>query len=487
MTEVLWQALRAAPTGRVALADERRELTYGALPGLVDTDAAWLGAHGARRVALLADNGCAWALADLALLRAGLLAVPLPTFFSPAQHAHVLADAGVDAVLTDRAASFQAAHAGFELQGHAPSSGLALLRRANDAPAPPLDAGLCKITYTSGSTAAPKGVCLDARTLLTVATSLAGAVRGADVTRHLGVLPLSTLLENLGAIYVPLLLGATSRVPSLASTGMAYGSFDAQRFVGAIAASGAHSLVLVPELLRVLLPLAGKFGPLPDLRFLAVGGAATPVPVLEAAREFGLPVYEGYGLSECASVVCLNTPAANRLGSVGRPLPHARVRIDERGQILVAGAGMRGYLGEPPRTDEWLATGDLGEIDADGFVHVRGRLRNLIVTSMGRNIAPEWVESELTADPAIAHAMVVGEGRPWPAALLATRGDPPPARVAAAVERANARLPEYARVRRWHVLAAPPTPQDGSLTANGRLRRDAMLRRHSQLVEDLYA
>jgi acyl-CoA synthetase (AMP-forming)/AMP-acid ligase II len=187
-------------------------------------------------------------------------------------------------------------------------------------------------------------------------------------------------------------------------------------------------------------------------------------------------------------VVCLNTPGSNRPGSVGRPLPHLKVRLDEEGQILVRGAGMLGYLGDAPRNSaDEIATGDLGSIDADGFVQVRGRVKNLLITSLGRNIAPEWVERELQLEPEIASAIVVGEAQPHLAALISpTAAGTTPGQLAAAVARANGRLPDYAQVRAWAPPARPFTFANGSLTANGRLRRAQILRDNEPVVRQLY-
>jgi long-subunit acyl-CoA synthetase (AMP-forming) len=185
--------------------------------------------------------------------------------------------------------------------------------------------------------------------------------------------------------------------------------------------------------------------------------------------------------------VCLNTPAASRPGSVGRVLPHASVRIDAQGQILVRGAVMCGYLGHDSLECTEIATGDLGSIDADGYVYVHGRLKNMFITSMGRNVCPEWVETEVSCDPCIGQVVVCGEARPWPIALI----HPAAARVTdmqieRAVANANERLPAYAQVRRWALLPEPLTFANGLLTANGRPRRDAITARHASLIDALY-
>jgi long-subunit acyl-CoA synthetase (AMP-forming) len=169
-----------------------------------------------------------------------------------------------------------------------------------------------------------------------------------------------------------------------------------------------------------------------SLRFIAVGGAAVGVAAIASARAVGLPAYEGYGLSEGASVQTLNLPGADRPGSVGRALPHARLRVATDGEIEIAGSVMLGCLGEPALVAEsltegasgardWWKTGDVGTIDGKGYVHVHGRRRNVLITAYGRNVSPEWVEMALTSQPAIAQAVVPGDGKP---ALEATSPQP---------------------------------------------------------------
>jgi len=212
------------------------------------------------------------------------------------------------------------------------------------------------------------------------------------------------------------------------------------------------------------------------------------IELLARAAAVGLPVFEGYGLSECASVVCLNTPEAQRRGSVGRPLPHARVRVADDGQILVSGVTMLGYLGEPPRRpgEEW-ATGDLGEIDADGYVYVRGRVRNVFITSLGRNVAPEWVEREIAQQAGVRHVMVHGEARPYAVAIVSPASDDiDDATLARGIAAANAALPEYAQVRRWLRATEPFSFDNGLLTSNGRLRRAAIRARYERQIDALY-
>ncbi|MGA0734055.1 MAG: long-chain acyl-CoA synthetase, partial [Steroidobacteraceae bacterium] len=201
----------------------------------------------------------------------------------------------------------------------------------------------------------------------------------------------------------------------------------------------------------------------------------------------GLPAYEGYGLSECASVVALNSPDALRKGSVGQVLPHARVRIDAAGEIHVRGAAMLSYLGEDVTSHEEIATGDLGFIDEDGYLYVRGRRKNLLITSLGRNVSPEWVERELLANASVGQAVVFGEAKPYLSCLIYPSGPGVSAvDLDAAINAANRRLPDYAQIRRWNGLPEPLTLLAGTLTANGRIRRDAVFSRYQNLIEDMY-
>jgi long-subunit acyl-CoA synthetase (AMP-forming) len=487
---MLLDALRSAPPGAIALVDGQRAISYGDLPALIGREIEWLRAGGAERHALLADNGVPWALADLALHVGEMLAVPLPGSFTPAQVAHALDDAGVDTVLADDDRRTQSRLPGWRLDGSSPVTGLHRFRRqldlASRAIAPP---GTRKITYTSGSTANPKGVCLAGMALEAIAESVAGATRELTIERHLCILPLATLLENVAGLYAPLLRGATCVVPPSSVTGMSYGGLDATRLLETLSREQPDSLILVPELLQVLVVAAERgWQPPASLQFVAVGGARVSGELLARADAAGIPVHEGYGLSECASVVCLNTPAARRAGTVGRPLPHVRVRVDAAGQVHVAGNAMLGYLGDPPRAplDE-VATGDLGVIDADGYLRLQGRIGNRFITGFGRNVSPEWVECEISQRLGGRPVLVHGEARPYVVALVgASAQEVPDAAVAAAIAAANAVLPNYAQVRHWARPPGPFTPADGTLTANGRLRRQQIQARFGTLLDDLY-
>jgi long-subunit acyl-CoA synthetase (AMP-forming) len=467
------------------LSDGSRRLSGGELQDRVIALAERLRTAGVTRCALLADNGCDWVIADLALRHAGLLNVPLPAHFTDAQLRHALRDAGVETILTDQPDRCAALDGDFTKHGHA--EGLQILRRPTPVPVS-LTGATRKITYTSGSTADPKGVCLSGTAMDTVADTLSDVIHRAGVGRHLVLLPLATLLDNLAGVHAPLRAGATCLAPPATVTGVGASQVDPQRLIAALDDQRPQSLILVPQLLRVLIGAArAGWQPPASLRFIAVGGARVPAELLHDARALGLPCYEGYGLSECASVVALNTPWANRPGSVGRPLAHARVRVDSTGHIRVGGSVMEGYAGDTAGNREDIDTGDLGYLDDDGYLYVRGRARNVFITAFGRNVSPEWPETELAASPAIAQAVVFGEARPWPVALIvpAGKGIGGP-QIQQAVDSANQRLPDYAQVRRWAVAPAPFSAADGLLTANGRPRRDLIFRRHAALIDGLY-
>ena len=461
----------------VALRGDAGSIRYGELPAAIAAlaDAC---CDGNGTVALIADNGPHWALADLAMLRARRTLVPLPLFFSAAQAAHALRDAGVDTLLVDPSLPLPEPLASLPRETLPLPPGVGQLQRIRLpwAAEVQLPAATAKVTYTSGSTGAPKGVCLDAATLLAQGRALADAVAAGPGDVHLAALPLATLLENIGGLYAPLLAGAETVLPSLARVGlMGATGFTPQCLLDAINAVGATTLILVPQQLLALVRAieAGASAP-SSLRVVAVGGASVSPRLIHRAVALGLPVYEGYGLSECGSVVALNRPGAARPGSVGRPLPGVDIQVSDRGELVVSGRGFLGYVGDAARAaDAPVATGDLGHFDAEGFLHLDGRCKNLIVTAYGRNVSPEWIERELTVAPAIAHAAVFGDGRPSLSAVIASAASDED--IDAAIAAVNAMLPDYARITHW--LRAEPSfsVANQQLTANGRPRRAAIL------------
>jgi long-chain acyl-CoA synthetase len=460
-------------------------LDDAALGERVRTLADALAAAGARRIASRLDNGPNWLALDLAIRALDAMHVPLPTFFSPAQIAHALTSSGADAVIVPAGAALPDAFAAcpaLALDDH-----LTLLRLYPAAVA--LPAGTACITFTSGTTGAPKGVCLDAASLLTVAQSLADAAAPLAPKRHLCLMPLSTLLENVAGVYAALLSNAEIAVPSLAEVGYTGASgLDVPTLLSCLHRYRPDSAILLPQLLLALVVAAEHGAALPDsLKFLAVGGGRVGPALLARAEALGLPVYEGYGLSECASVVCLNRPGASRMGSVGKPLPHAKVSVID-GELFVDGMRFLGYIGEDGTPPGRIATGDLGRIDADGFVHITGRRKNVFITSFGRNVSPEWVESELLQHPAFAQAIVHGEARPFNVAIVwPRRADLDDAALLEALAEVNRGLPDYAQVRDFVRADAPFSFADGLSTSNGRPRRDAILARYRAAIDARYA
>jgi long-subunit acyl-CoA synthetase (AMP-forming) len=441
--------------------------------------------QGAAVVATLLDNGPAWVAADLAAAQAQAVHVPLPSFFAPEQMAHALRAAGVDTLLTlpQAAARWPGAPA---MPCAVAGQDLVLVRLPAQAVAMP--AGTAKITFTSGTTGAPKGVCLGAAAMQCVAAGLVEAMAPLGIARHLCALPLPVLLENIAGLLAPLSHGATCVVLPLAQLGWTGSSgFDAALFDAAVRRHQPDSTIVLPQMLRLWvehLKQTGTRAP-PTLKFVAVGGAAVGARLVLDARALGIPAYEGYGLSEGASVQALNLPGADRPGSVGRLLPHARARLAADGEIEIAGSLLAGYLGDaaPPRP--WWPTGDLGRLDADGYLHVQGRKKHVLITAFGRNVSPEWVEGALRDEAGIAQAVVFGDGQPQLAAVLwpavADTGD---ADLQRAVDTANAGLPDYARVQHWMRARFPFTSAAGMATANGRPQRAAILMAHAELFGD---
>ena len=257
------------------------------------------------------------------------------------------------------------------------------------------------------------------------------------------------------------------------------------------------------------------------LRWVVSGSAPLAVDVAEFLFSIGVPVLEGYGLTETAPVLTVNPEGRQKLGTVGPPLPHVTLRIATDGEILARGPNiMKGYYGNTRATDEvirdgWLHTGDIGKLDADGYLTITDRKKEIIVTANGKNIAPNPIEAALKKSPFVAEAMLVGDRRPYVVALLVPDLDVLTARFgndsdsqmssgdftyskhfleqpdieslfADIVERVNANLASYEQVKRWRLLPAVFSISTGELTPTLKLRRRIVVERWSSLISELY-
>jgi len=474
---------------RVVARDASRSLTAEMLVTACTQLARELSAQNIAVLALHGDNSIDWMIIDIACQLANVCLIPLPTFFSTEQIEHVLTTVPVDAIMSEQPDIFIPLLFVSNLKSTRASVGrysLLLLDTTEQDICLPENTG--KITFTSGSTGRPKGVCLSNQQLITQAQALTEAV-GLQQPRHLCLLPLSTLLENVGGIYAPLLAGGEIVLPSLSEVGFeGSSSLNPQTFVDIIKSNRPDSIILTPQLLTVLV-LAAESGwqPPSSLKFVAVGGGKVSRQLLAKSHQLGIPAYEGYGLSECASVVCLNSASFQKDGSCGRPLSHLTVEIED-GEIVVSGNAMLGYVGEPSSwCKERVFTGDLGSIDADGYLQIHGRKKNLLISSYGRNINPEWVESEFLSRSAIAECVVFGEAKPYCVALVSPGGaDESTDSLQQSIDEANAQLPDYARVRKWHRLPRMLCTHGDLMTDNGRPKRKAIAAQYAQIIESLY-
>lgn len=451
----------------------------------LDAIVAWLQRLDTRICGLIAENSADWIRIDLACQLANKVLVPLPHFFSDDQLANCIRRAGIDLVIGDRAGIAKLGGLGLtsSLADAPPATALAAGWVVKPALAR-LPRGTAKITFTSGSTGEPKGVCLSVAHQWQVARSIT-EVLDVVTSRHLALLPLSTLLENIAGVYAPLLRDGVLLVPGDDARGVSGSSkLDVQALLSCLERERPQSLILIPQLLSVLVAACMQgWQPPATLECIAVGGARVADTLLEAAAGFGLPVYEGYGLSECASVVSLNTPARRRVGTVGRALPHCQVRV-QAGELTVSGSPHLGYLGDE---DSWypteVRTGDLCTLD-DGWLAIGGRRGNLLITSYGRNVHPEWVESTITANPLITQCVVLGEARPYLTAFMGASESVTGAAIQAWLDCANTRLPDYARVGAWRRL--PQSQWAEFTTSNGRPRRALIAQRLGAAIDAMY-
>jgi long-chain acyl-CoA synthetase len=436
---MLFQKITKHAPEHIALRDRTVSVRYGDLATEIQKRADKL--INVKVLGIALDNGVDWILWDLAALKAEIPCIPIPPFFTKDQVSHVLRTAGVTHLLSPHG-----------------------LRDTGIFSSKILPKGTAKVTFTSGTTGTPKGVCLTRAGMEDVARSIVTVLGDEFTGIHAPVLPLAVLLENVAGVYASLIAGGTIHFSGLSEFGENYSNLH-----NILQGSKATSIILVPEVLRILMAQVAVKGNLQNLKFIAVGGSKIDPALIRQARKMGLPVYEGYGLSECASVVSLNTSKDDKQGTVGKLLPHVRAGIVD-GEIQIKDPGYLGYVGEAE--PNLLNTGDLGAIDENGFLSITGRKKNVLITSYGRNVSPEWVEATLLAQPAIAQVIVYGDAQPALSALIVPSSASSDTR--SAVITANQSLPDYARIENFQIVP-PFTVENKMLTGTGRPRREEIL------------
>ena len=515
-----------------------------------------LGVARGDRVAVLSETRPDWTVAQLAAFAAGAVVVPVYPTAGEEETAWVLSDSGTSVVICENEA--QAARVGaLREAGRLPALRHVLLMAGMRTPrrsctedellaraAEITDDDLCTIVYTSGTTGPPKGCVLTHGNLSFLHDSTGQLVGSGSAGRTYLYLPLAHLLAQLvefrslvqggelwffggriDAIVAELAEAQPTHLPSVprlfekvyatvrraAESGGPEGRTrfeEAVRLGNEVAdlrERGEEPGDALRERheaadARLYAPVRGIFGG--RLQW-ALSGAA---PLSDGTRRFlracGVTVYEGYGMTESGGVISLNHPGAHRPGTVGRPIPGCEVRIAEDGEILARSAGVfPGYHANETATRDtldqggWLHTGDLGRLDDDGYLVLIGRKKDLVITSSGKNLSPAEVEGYIEEAECVSHAVMVGDRRPYPVALVTV--DPAAAegldeagihtRVEEAVEAANARVSHPARIRAFAVLDEDFSIERGTLTPTLKVRRSRVTERYASRIEELYA
>jgi long-chain acyl-CoA synthetase len=368
------------------------------------------------------------------------------------------------------------------------------------------------IRYTSGTTGPPKGVLFRHAELRWLAETVASLLPWQARTRparYLSFLPLNHVVEGILATYAPYDLPVPLEIaflenfrdlpralPLVRPTILFSVPRLYEKVWEAFAASrpgrwytrssGLLRRVLRPVVRQLLLRRAG----LDRCAQLIVGSAAISADLLRSYRELGIEVHDAYGLTE-APLVTLNRSGANRIGTVGEPLPETEVRIAADGEILVRGPQVMAGYGDPadrsPFRAGWLCTGDVGRLTPEGSLVIEGRKKEIIATAYGKKVQLAKVEGLLRKIPGVAEAMLIGEDRPYCAALLwVADGQCDPAALDAGVIAVNRCLSHPEQVKRWAILPNDLSVEGGGLTPNLKLKRAAIAQRLKDVVDQLY-
>jgi len=524
------------------------------------------------RVAILSENRPEWTIADFACLLIGAVVVPVYTTLTGEQTAHILQDSGarvvfvsteklllkaqgiqsktvveqivvMDSVETTHAARLQ------RLMHDGPQERDADFDSAARAIAPD---DLATIIYTSGTTGTPKGVMLTHGNLASnISHSLSGFnIRGGEIS--ISFLPLSHVTArhvDLAMLYRGVTLAYVSFLDQLPQALLEvcptifvgvprvyekiHGQVDLKAksfpkkwiYRWALSLGRAHRANILDDqpppslawkLANQLVYSKVRAGMGGRAEVFISGGAPLGRELADWYADIGIRIDEGYGLTETSPVIAVNNPKAHKLGTVGKPLPNLEVRTAEDGEILVRGPSVfKGYWNLPQETqaafvDGWFKTGDIGNVDADGFLSVTDRKKDLIKTSGGKFIAPQPLENSLKHNALIGEAAVLGDKRKFPAVLIApcfpvledwARANQiafssrkyliSHARVKALYEGIvtdlNRNLARYEQLKKVILIAEEFSPENGALTASMKLRRRVVEERYRAQIDAMYA
>jgi long-chain acyl-CoA synthetase len=355
------------------------------------------------------------------------------------------------------------------------------------------------MVYTSGTTGRPKGAMLSHKYILNSVESLRRSVPIFDTDTSLSYLPGCHVAERISGIYNRLYNGAAVYFVDDLSKLYEY-ILDVKPTVFA-------SLPRFFEKIHARVaadPAAGKkelkaaFGG--NVRLLTSGGAPLPLEIADFYARHDLPILQAYGLTENICVA-FNTVAEHKFGTVGKPMPMCEVRIADDGEILVRSEMMfSGYYKEPEKTaemfdaDGWLKTGDLGELDADGYLKITGRKKEIIVLSNGKNVAPALVENFVKESHLISHCFLFGDGHSYCVALItineneaaAMSGEQIHRLVEQSVARANARVANSEQIKRFVILDEDFSGERDEITPTMKLKRNVVAANYRDILEELY-
>ena len=491
------------------------------------------------RIALCLKNGIHWVAADQGALGLGMVVVPLYVDDNPENVAWCLENSGARLLVVESsrtADSLRAAAASLprvlclavDPGSSHESVETVLPKEAPEFEAAPLEGrALATICYTSGTAGRPKGVMLTHGNILAnvAACERLRLARSDDV--FLSLLPLSHMFERTGGYYLPLSIGAkvafarsvSQLVEDLASErptvmfavprvfekfaariyeALAKSPVKKRLFELVVAAGGragrgeaglADRIVLALLRGRVAGPVRSRLGG--RIRFAVLGGAPLDPAIAWLFVGLGLPVLQGYGMTEASPVISVNRLEGNVPESVGAPLDNVEVRIAAGGELLARGPSiMKGYWNNPEASaksldsEGWLHTGDLAEI-RDGRIFIRGRLKDVLVLSNGEKLPPQDVELAILGDGAFEQGILIGEGRPFLTLVAVTRETDEKS----LVRRANERLkgfPRYIRVRRVVTTLEPWTVENGLLTPTLKVKREKVQKKFAAEIERAY-